>query len=65
MTSWAGVSCALVQIRLLDEEVLEAAITVQRLQQRRGNLKGLHHKLQVGIVPCYSFFAHCGPHKAD
>ena len=40
------------QIHLLDEEVLEAAVTVQCLQQRRANLKGLHHTLQVGLVPC-------------
>ncbi|KAL3152085.1 hypothetical protein ABBQ32_001192 [Trebouxia sp. C0010 RCD-2024] len=35
------------QIRLLNEEVLEAAVTVQRLLQRRANLKDLNHKLQV------------------
>lgn len=40
------------QIYLLDEEVLEAAVTVQRLQQRRANLKSLHHTLQVGLVLC-------------
>ena len=50
---WAGVIvCLGLQIHLLDEEVLEAAVTVQRLQQRRANLKGLHHTLQVGLVPC-------------
>ncbi|KAA6426324.1 MAG: VPS54 isoform 2 [Trebouxia sp. A1-2] len=35
------------EVHLLDEEVLEAAVTVQRLQRRRANLKALHHKLQV------------------
>ena len=35
------------QIHLLDEEVLEAAVTVQKLQCRRGNLKALQQKLQV------------------
>lgn len=44
------VVCLGLQIHLLDEEVLEAAVTVQRLQQRRSNLKGLHHTLQVGPV---------------
>ena len=38
------------QVRLLDEEVLEAAVTVQKLQRRRANLKALHHKLQVHIA---------------
>ncbi|DBA81853.1 hypothetical protein WJX77_011322 [Trebouxia sp. C0004] len=35
------------EVHLLDEEVLEAAVTVQKLQRRRANLKTLHHKLQV------------------
>lgn len=42
----------LVQIRLLNEEVLEVAVTVQRLLRRRANLKDLNHKLQVGLVLC-------------
>lgn len=41
-------------MHLLDEEVLEAAVTVQKLQRRRANLKALHHKLQVRhrFAPC-------------
>ncbi len=39
------------QVHLLDEEVLEAAVTVQKLQRRRANLKALHHKLQVSCYP--------------
>ncbi len=44
------------QVHLLDEEVLEAAVTVQKLQRRRANLKALHHKLQVSCLSkcqCY------------
>ncbi len=39
------------QVHLLDEEVLEAAVTVQKLQRSRASLKALHHKLQVHF-PC-------------
>lgn len=42
----------MMQIRLLNEEVLEAAVTVQRLLQRRANLKDLNHKLQVVLLLC-------------
>lgn len=49
---WAGEFVWWVQIQLLDEEVLQAAVTVQRLQQRRANLKALHHTLQVGLMSC-------------
>ena len=49
---WAGAVVWWVQIQLLDEEVLQAAVTVQRLQQRRANLKGLHHTLQVVLMSC-------------
>lgn len=45
------------QINLLDEEVLEAAVTVQKLQRRRGNLKALQHKLQVSGLA-----SHFSPH---
>lgn len=38
------------QVHTLDEEVLEAAVTIQKLQRRRSNLKGLVHKLQVCIM---------------
>lgn len=41
-----------VQIHLLNEEVLEAAVTVQRLLRRRANLKDLNHKLQVSHELC-------------
>ena len=48
-------------MHLLDEEVLEAAVTVQKLQRRRANLKALHHKLQVSCLSkcqCQSLNCH-------
>lgn len=41
------------QVHALDEEVLEAAVTIQKLQRRRSNLKGLVHKLQVSMLSSF------------
>ena len=38
------------QVHSLDEEVLQAAVTIQKLQRRRANLKALQHKLQVSTA---------------